>query len=363
VDPNTDLITPTPTSPVSAFLTQVQVAEMARERQADGDLLTAYVQTRDEVAFAALVHRHAPMVWGVCRRLLRRQHDAEDAFQAAFLVFVQKAAGISDRSAVANWLYGVAHQTSVRVRANAMKTNRRERPGLAVTDPPAPVSRGDDDLCGLIDAEVVALPDKYRAVVVLCDLEERPRSEVARRLGVPEGTVAGRLARAREMLAKRFLRRGLVLSGGVAGLLTAESSVTASVPAAVVASTVQAAGLAAAGHLAIGVTSAQTVAVTHATLRSMALAKVKVAAFVVAAGIVFGASGVATYRAVGAGGSASSPPVATVEIKLEPVKKPDPDPPKPKKGNAKPADEDDKQDNDEDGKDKKDENEKPRKKK
>jgi RNA polymerase sigma factor (sigma-70 family) len=357
VDPNTDQKTPMPTGPVHNFLSQVRAAELRRELRADGDLLTAYLQTRDEAALAALVQRHAPMVWGVCRRILRRQHDAEDAFQAAFLVLVQKAAGISDRAAVASWLYGVARQTAVRVRANAMKTTRRERQG-PVADPPASESKGDNELRDLIDAEVVALPDKYRAVVVLCDLEERPRSEVAERLGVPEGTVAGRLARAREMLRKRFVRRGLALPGGVVGTLAVQSSVTASAPAAVVAGTVTAAGLAAAGHFVAGAASPQAMAVAKAILKAMVLTKVKVAALVAVVGVVCGASGLAAYRGLGGGESPSAAPAAADDGKTSAAGKPGAQVNGPTTGDGKLPDEDDKPQGKDDG----DEDDKPKKK-
>jgi RNA polymerase sigma factor (sigma-70 family) len=300
-----------PETPLNNFISQVKAVEMGREIAADGDLLTAYLQTRDDAAFAALVHRHAAMVWGVCRRILRHQQDAEDAFQATFLVLVHKAAGVADRVAVGNWLYGVAHQTAVRVRANTMKTNRRERQGATVLDPPAPERTDDSDLRDIVDDEVVSLPDKYRAVVVLCDLEERPRSEVARRLGVPEGTVAGRLARARAMLAKRFARRGLALPGGVVTALVLEGGVTASAPAAVVASTVKVASVVAAGQVLAGippgVVSARAVSIANATLTAMRLTRVKAVALVVAIGFVCGTLGFSAYRSLDGGAKSSSP--------------------------------------------------------
>ena len=180
----------------------------------DGQLLEDYISRRDEAAFAALVRRHGPMVWGVCRRVLRNHHDAEDAFQATFLVLVRKAASIASRELLANWLYGVAHQTALKARATAAKRKGRER---QVTEMPEPAVTEQDlwrDLQPLLDEELSRLPDKYRVVIVLCDLEGKTRKEAARQLGCPEGTVAGRLARARTMLAKRLARRGLALSGG-----------------------------------------------------------------------------------------------------------------------------------------------------
>lgn len=111
--------------PSSSLNTVVQHLRAAAGREGagrtDGDLLTHYLRSRDEDALAALVERHAPMVWGVCRRVLRNPHDAEDAFQATFLILVQKAATVMPREMVANWLYGVAQQTAVRLRATAAK--------------------------------------------------------------------------------------------------------------------------------------------------------------------------------------------------------------------------------------------------
>src|SRR5437868_13514295 len=123
----------------------------------DGQLLSDYISRRDEAALAALVHRHGPMVWGVCRRVLRNYHDAEDAFQAAFLVFVRKAGSIAARELVANWLYGVAHQTALKARATAAKKNARER---QVREMPEPAVADQDlwsDLQPLLDEELSRL--------------------------------------------------------------------------------------------------------------------------------------------------------------------------------------------------------------
>src|SRR5271166_659097 len=168
----------------------------------DGQLLEDYISRRDEAAFAALVRRYGPMVWGVCRRVLRNSHDAEDAFQATFLVLVRKAASIASRELLANWLYGVAHQTAMKARATAAKRMARER---QVTEMPEPEAVPQDlwhDLQPLLDQELSRLPDKYRIAIVLCDLEGKTRKATARQLGLPEGTVAGRLTRGRALLAK-----------------------------------------------------------------------------------------------------------------------------------------------------------------
>jgi RNA polymerase sigma factor (sigma-70 family) len=246
----------------------------------DGQLLEGFVSRRDEAALAALVQRHGAMVWGVCRRILRHPHDAEDAFQATFLVFVRKAVSIVPRQMVANWLYGVARQTALNARATAARRKERER---QVTEMPEPAVEEQDlwhDLQPLLDEELSRLPDKYRVVIVLCDLEGKTRKEAARQLAVPEGTVAGQLARARGMLAKRLAHRGVALSvGALAAVLSQKAA--AGVPPSVVSSTIQAANLFAAGQAAAGVVSVKAAALTEGVLKTMRMSKLQTATVVV----------------------------------------------------------------------------------
>ena len=211
----------------------------------DGELLARFVRSRDEAALASLVRRHARMVWGVCRRLLGH-HDAEDAFQATFLVLVRKAAGVP-RHAVANWLYGVARQTAVRVRATAARRGRREAQVVNIPEPAMPEVR-DGDVQSVVDEELGRLPGHYRGVLVLCDLGGLTRTEAARQLGIPDGSVASRRARARALLARRLNRRGVVFSGSVAAAVSAGPA--ASAPPGLVASTINAASLMVAGQAA-----------------------------------------------------------------------------------------------------------------
>ena len=236
----------------------------------DGQLLTDYLSRRDEAALAALVHRHGPMVWGVCRRVLHDHHDAEDAFQASFLVLVRKAGSIASRELLANWLYGVAHQTALKARATALKRKGRER---QVTQMPEAAAAEQDlwhDLQPLLDEELRRLPDKYRAVVVLCDLEDKTRKEVARQLGCPEGTVSVRLSRARALLARRLTQRGLVCSGAALVAALSQNAASAGVPAALVGPTVEAARLFAVGHTAAaGLVSESTAILTEGVLKTM----------------------------------------------------------------------------------------------
>jgi RNA polymerase sigma factor (sigma-70 family) len=185
----------------------------------DRTLVERFVAQRDEAAFAALVERHGPLVHGVCRRLLRHEEDAEDAFQATFLVLVRRAASIRKGESVGSWLYGVAYRIAAKLRAAALRRQRRQEPLGEVPADSAAAPRGD--LKDVIDEEVSRLPARYRAPLVLCYLEGKTTEQAARQLGCPRGTVLSRLARARAQLRPRLLRRGLALSGGLTAALLA----------------------------------------------------------------------------------------------------------------------------------------------
>jgi RNA polymerase sigma factor (sigma-70 family) len=278
-----------PTSSLSVVI-QHLVAGLRPEGagMTDGELLARFLGSRDDDALAALVRRHAPMVWGVCRRLLNH-HDAEDAFQATFLVLVRKAAAVPGQ-AVANWLYGMARQTAVRLRATAAKRGRREKQVVNMPEPTVPQVR-DADLQKLVDDELSRLPDHYRGVIVLCDLEGRTRKEAAQQLGIPEGSVASRLARARVMLAKRLTQRGVVFSGGSVAAVLSAGSASASAPPALVVSTIKAVSLLAAGQTA-GVVSAKVAALTEGVVKAMFVTKIKsVLAVVLVVGLLVGGIG------------------------------------------------------------------------
>jgi RNA polymerase sigma factor (sigma-70 family) len=266
----------------------------------DGELLESFVSRRETAALEALVRRHGPMVWGVCRRILRDHHDAEDVFQATFLVLVRKAASVRPREMVGNWLYGVALQTARKARAMRAKRRTRER---QVTDMPEPaVANGGrrDDLQELLDQELSRLPDKYRVAIVLCDLEGRTRKEVARQLDISDGALWGRLARARALLARRLARHGLVVPGAALGGVLAESA-SASVPASVVVSTIRIVTLVAIGQgAATGVVSAPVAALAEGVVKAMLLSKLRsglvvlmVVALLAAVGLSLGSLGAA----------------------------------------------------------------------
>ncbi|HEX5273187.1 MAG TPA: sigma-70 family RNA polymerase sigma factor, partial [Gemmataceae bacterium] len=203
----------------------------ANDAEADRALLDRFARQRDGEAFAALVRRHGPMVLAVCRRLLRHAPDADDAFQAVFLLLVRKAASLRRPEQLGPWLHGVARR--VALKARALGSRRREEP---LTESPA-VSAPDDllwrDLRPVLDDAIRSLPMKYRAPVVLCYLEGMTHAEAARHLGCPPGTLATRLSRAREQLRARLVRRGVTLSAGVLAAALAGGA-EASLPPALV---------------------------------------------------------------------------------------------------------------------------------
>jgi RNA polymerase sigma factor (sigma-70 family) len=279
---------------------------------ADGQLLGSFIERRDEAALTALVKRHGPMVWGVCRRLLSH-HDAEDAFQATFLVLVRKAVSIVPRELVGNFLYGVAHQAALQARRTAARRRAREVQVMVMPDTEAVQQDQRADVQPLLDQELSRLPDNYRAVIVLCDLEGRTRKQVTRQLGVPEGTVAGRLARARAILAKRLTQRGVTLSGGTLAAVIAQQP-AAGVPTSVVSNTISAASSFAAGPAAAtGPVSVKIAALTEGVLKAMLLNKLKTVTTVlfVALGMVVFGGGLYLHQAEAQQGPADKSPAAS----------------------------------------------------
>src|SRR4051794_8170095 len=178
----------------------------------DGQLLERFTAQRDEAAFATLVRRHGPMVLNVCRSVLRHEQDAEDAYQATFLVLVRKATSIRRPEAVAGWLYEVAYRVAVQAQADAARRRALERraPPLADADPTLDMTLRD--LRRVLHEELRRLPDKYRLPLVLCYLEGRSHEEAAGQLGWSKGTFRGRLDRGREHLRRRLAARGVALS-------------------------------------------------------------------------------------------------------------------------------------------------------
>jgi RNA polymerase sigma factor (sigma-70 family) len=216
--------------------------QLLRARRAAGtgdrELLARLVAGRDDAAFTELVRRYGPMVWGVCRRVLRHEQDAEDAFQATFVVLARKAGTVRAGSSLASWLYGVAHRVAVRARADAARRRRHEC--AAALPAGATADLRWDDVRAVLDEELARLPEHYRAPLLLCYLEGLTQDEAARALGWSDGTLRGRLQRGRERLRARLSRRGLSLSAALcAGTLAADAA--AAPPTALVAAALRAA--------------------------------------------------------------------------------------------------------------------------
>jgi RNA polymerase sigma factor (sigma-70 family) len=181
----------------------------ALDEQTDSQLLTRFALQQDQAAFAALVRRHGPMVRAACRRVLWDAHAVDDAFQTTFLVLVRKARAIARPELLGNWLYGVAYRVALKARAKAARRSRHEQqaPGNTVVDPMVEVT--SREWRSVLDAELRQLPEQYWAPLVLCYLKGKTNAEAACLLGWPSGSISGRLARARELLRQRLVRRGL----------------------------------------------------------------------------------------------------------------------------------------------------------
>ncbi len=259
------------------------------ERRTDGQLLELFISERDETAFALLLRRHGAMVWSVCRRILGNAHDADDAFQAAFLVLVRKADSIRPREAVGNWLHGVACRTALEARGRLARRRAKEQ---SLQDIPLLEDKPQEpwqELWPILDRELSRLADKYRLPIVLCDLEGRSRKDVARQLAIPEGTLSSRLATARKKLAVRLARHGFVVSAASLGLLLTEKAATASLSPFLLSATTKAAMLIAAGPaVAAGVVSATVSTLTEGVLKAMFIAKIKTATLVLCGVAAFG---------------------------------------------------------------------------
>jgi RNA polymerase sigma-70 factor (ECF subfamily) len=261
---------------MNRIVAQVRRAALlqAGDRPPDAELLELFLSRHDGAAFEAILRRHAPMVLGVCRRVLRHAQDAEDAFQATFLVLARKAASLRSRALLGHWLYGIAFRTALKARAMNLRRRARENRARLRARPETPADGPSEELLARLDAEISRLPQRYRVPVVLCELQGKSRKEVASLLGVPEGTLSSRLAYARKLLARR-LGAGASLSGG---LLTAvlAGEVPAAVPGALVRATARAGLQVVSGQLLrAGAVSAQVLTLTDGVIKAMFLSKLQ----------------------------------------------------------------------------------------
>lgn len=258
----------------------------------DVELLQRFEEHHDQQAMSDLITRHGPLVMGVCRRILKNDHDAADAYQATFLVLLKKASSLGTLDSLACWLYGVAHCVANKSRTQLSRRQKREGSEIVATPTAPAIEPVDEEMVNLIRAEVANLPEKYRLPLILCCLEGTAREVAAQHLGWSLGSLKGRLERGRDMLLARLKRHGIVLSTGVLTSLLAHQAV-AEVPAALAGSTVHALALAASGQTLMGGTvSAQTVALTQGVLKAMFLTKLKITVGLLLAG------GIATIGSV-----------------------------------------------------------------
>ncbi len=258
---------------LAKLLGQIRGAATGGNGVSDAQLLERFTAAGDEAAFELLVRRHARLVLGVCRRTLHDEHAAEDAFQAAFLALARKAASISRREAVVSWLYRVAYRAALSLHAQRARDAARTQPIDAAANVPSPPeavpSAERRELRAVLDEEVGRLPAKLRAPVVLCYLEGKTVAEAAGQLGCPHGTVASRLARARQRLRRRLSRKGLapaLLPG--AGAAAPEVLVRSAIRTALGGA---------------GAVPARVAAVTERVLRAMFLRKLLAGALVLTA--------------------------------------------------------------------------------
>ncbi len=250
----------------------------------DHQLLLQFAARGDQAAFAAVVERYGPMVLRVCRRVLRQEQDAEDAFQATFLVLARKAGSIRKSEALASWLHGVAYRVALRAKRDAGRRRLRERE----VQPMPTKAREIDwrDVQAALDQAIQALPEKYRTPFILCFLDGKSRADVARELGLKEGTVWSRLSQARKLLQERLSRRGITLSALLAGAALA-GGMTNNVSARLIQATVQAAS-------AASTAPAQVAALARGVSETMSMTRFKTLLLcLVTAGLVaFGAGAV-----------------------------------------------------------------------
>ncbi len=254
----------------------------------DEQLLDRFIELSDDVAeaaFATLVQRHGAMVMGVCHRILRDVHAAEDAFQATFLVLARKATSVVPRERVANWLYGVAYRTANECRVRKVRQLAREAKVARRSLEQSPRETSPPDLREILDDELAALPSRYRGPLVLCELEGLSRHDAALRLAIREGTLSSRLARGKARLRERLARRGFEPPGGAVPFVLIREATATMLSDRLIDSTAQAAMRVAAGVSTAAVVSTSVVSLTEGVLKSMLLSKIKGIALIVGSSV------------------------------------------------------------------------------
>jgi RNA polymerase sigma factor (sigma-70 family) len=241
----------------------------------DCDLLERFTARQEEEVFEELLQRHGPVVLGVCQRVLNHEQDAEDAFQATFLVLARRAGSIRKQASLGSWLYGVAYRLALKVKAGSARRRALER--RVATMPQAEVNAETSwqELKPVLDQELQRLPERFRLPLILCYLEGKTNAEAAQALGWPLGSMSKRLARAREMLRARLVERGVAVTTGLMAALLVEKA-RAALPAVFIESSRKAAVLIATGQAVTGVVSTHVAALAEGVVHTMLLTKLKI---------------------------------------------------------------------------------------
>ncbi|HEV3448193.1 MAG TPA: sigma-70 family RNA polymerase sigma factor, partial [Gemmataceae bacterium] len=275
--------------------------DLSDAEPSDQVLLNRFLTQRDEAAFAVLVERHGPMVRGVCRRLLGKSPEVDDAFQATFLILICKARSIRKAESLASWLHGVAHRVALGIRTGLGRRRALERQSTRPTPHDPGLEAAWRELCTLLDEEVQRLAQRYRVPLVLCYLEGQTRDQAARQLGWSLRTLDRRLTRGRELLRLRLLRKGFTLSAGLLAAAFGEQTACAAVPVTLLDTTRKAAALVAAGKQVAAAASSRVAVLVQEGMRAMLWTKLQTATVLVV--VLAGMAG--TGVLLSAGGAAS----------------------------------------------------------
>jgi RNA polymerase sigma factor (sigma-70 family) len=276
-------------SPVLRHIRKLVATQHTKERT-DLQLLRAFAADNDHLAFAVLVRRHGPLVMRVCRNVLQQAQDAEDAFQATFLVLARKATSIRKGEALVSWLHGVAYRIAMNAKRNAARRRQRETRAKAASPVNPSWEAAWREVQLVLDEEIQRLPEKYRAPFLLCFLENRSRADVAQQLGIKEGTVWSRLAQARKLLQGRLTHRGVTLSAVLGAAALSQSASTAAVRDLLAETTARAAALSIAGQTtAAGLISEEVANLVKEVTQTMLVTKVRVATMLLLAGTLVAA--------------------------------------------------------------------------
>jgi RNA polymerase sigma factor (sigma-70 family) len=272
-------------------------AQLQYMDETDKILISRYITNRDAHAFEQLVQKHGPMVRNVCLQILRRPHDADDAFQATFIVFAKKAQSIHNKDSLGSWLYGVALRTARRLRFQAQNRIHKEIEAAALNDDFYEESPQDAETWRLVHEELNELPEKYRKPIILCYLQGKTYTEAASELNLSYDETRGKLERGRNLLRDRLTQKSLLYSSVALAAFLSKSS-QAAVPAALIQSTAQASILPASGKIIVGsiLTSKMSV-LSNEVIKGMFMEKIKLTTIsIVAAVVVAGSGGVAVMK-------------------------------------------------------------------